>query len=184
MADKKSLWNEAGRAGLILGGVSLFYMVCNFLLGKVGADSVIATALAGLVSFLIWAVKFGACIYLMRFFMKSYAKCNDGVTNSDTFKFGCAVALLSALIYSAGYMAYVMFIEPDVFSKSLEVFAENPMVTSDMMDMMEQMIPRMPTMTFFTNLFYCWMFGTVLSAIFSRNIPSTNPFENNTSDNQ
>ena len=38
------------------------------------------------------------------------------------------------------------------------------------------MIPRLPTFSFFVNLFYCWLFGTVLSAILSRNIPSRNPF--------
>lgn len=184
MTDKRALWNEAGRAGLILGGVSLLYMVCNFLLGKVGGDNALAIGLASLVSLLLWAVKFGACIFLMRFFMKRFAKTNEDVTNSDTFKFGRATALLSALIYSAGYLAYVLFIDPDVFNKSIELFAENPMVTSDMMGQMEQMVAKMPTISFFMNLFYCWIFGTVLAAIFSRNIPSTNPFENNTTDNQ
>lgn len=184
MTDKKALWNEAGRAGLILGGVCLFYMVCNFLLGKVGEGNAMMAVLASLVSFLLWAVKFGACLYLMRFFMKAFAKSNPGVDNSDTFKFGCAVAILSALIYSAGYMAYVMFIAPDTFSQSIEMFRDNPMMTQEALDMMEQMIPKMPTITFFTNLIYCWLFGTVLSAIYSRNIPSRNPFENDTTDEQ
>lgn len=184
MTDKKALWNDAGKDGLILGAISLFYMACNFLLGKVGENSAMVAVLASLVGFVLWAVKFGACIYLMKFFMKAFAKANPGVDNSDTFKFGCAVALLSALIYSAGYLAYVTFLEPDIFSKSIEMFADNPMMTSDALDMMEQMIPRMPAMTFFANLFYCWIFGTVLSAIFSRNIPSRNPFENDTTDEQ
>ena len=184
MTDKKALWNDAGKDGLILGAVSLFYMVCNFLLGKVGENSAMMSILAALVGFVLWAVKFGACIYLMKFFMKAFAKANPDVDNSDTFKFGCAVAILSALIYSAGYMAYVTFIEPDTFSKSLEVFADNPMMTSDALDMMEQMMPKMPTMTFFTNLIYCWLFGTVLSAIFSRNITSRNPFDKDTTDEQ
>ena len=50
------------------------------------------------------------------------------------------------------------------------------------MDMMEEMIPKLPTMTFFLNFFWCWLFGTVLSAIFSRNIPSSNPFAGNDSE--
>ena len=184
MIEKKTLWNDAGRAGLILGGVCVAYMLCNFLLGKVGGDNKIVMVLASLVSFLLWAVKFGACLFLMRFFMKKFASENPEVTNSETFRFGCAVAVLSALIYSAAYMAYVMFIAPDTFSQAIEVMADNPMITSEMMELMEQIIPKMPTMTFFLNFFYCWMFGNVLSAIYSRNIPSTNPFKNNTTDEQ
>lgn len=184
MTDKKALWNEAGKDGLILGAVSLLYMACNFLLGKIGEGSVAIAILASLAGFLLWAVKFGACIYLMKFFMKSFARENPGADNSDTFRFGCAIAILSALIYSAGYMAYVKFIAPDTFSKSIEMLSENPMMTPDALDMMEQMVPKMPTMTFFANLFYCWLFGTVLSAIFSRNIPSRNLFDKDTTDEQ
>ena len=50
------------------------------------------------------------------------------------------------------------------------------MVDANTMGQMEQMIPQMPTFSFFFNLIYCWLFGTVLSAIFSRNIPPQNPF--------
>lgn len=184
MTDKKALWNDAGKDGLILGAVSLFYMVCNLLLGKVGESGTAMTLLASLAAFLLWAVKFGACIYLMKFFMKAFAMENPDADNSDTFKFGCAIAILSALIYSAGYMAYVTFIAPDTFSKSIEMLADNPMMTAEAREMMEQMAPKMPAMTFFANLFYCWLFGTVLSAIFSRNIPSRNPFDKETTDEQ
>ena len=176
MTDKKALWNDAGKDGLILGAISLFYMACNFLLGKVGEGSAMVAILASLIGFVLWAVKFGACIYLMKFFMKTFAKANPGVDNSDSFKFGCAVALLSALIYSAGYLAYVTFLEPDIFSKSIEMFADNPMMTSDTMEVMEQMVPKLPRFGFFFNLIYCYIFGSALAAIFSRSIPSTNPF--------
>lgn len=184
MADKKALWNHAGKAGLVLGGISLLYMVCDLLLAKVDPGNQLAVVLAGFMSLLLWAAKFCACIFLMRHFMKSFVNANGDATNADSFRFGHATALLSALIYAGGYMAYVMYVDTSVFDKSLELMAENPMLTSDMMDMMEQMIPKMPAMTFFANLIYCWMFGTVLSAILSRNIPSRNPFQNNTTNDQ
>ena len=184
MTEKKTLWNDAGKAGLILGAVCLLYMACNFLLGKVDSDNRMFTLLSGLASFILWAVKFGACLWLMQYFMKRFSIENPEADNSDTFRFGCAVALLSALIYSAGYMAYVMFIAPDTFSQATEIMAENPLVTSDMLEQMEQIVPKMPTITFFMNFFYCWMFGTILSAIFSRNIPSENPFKDNKTDSE
>ena len=44
------------------------------------------------------------------------------------------------------------------------------------MTAVEEMIPRTPTIMFLVNFLYCWLFGTSLSAILSRNIPSRNPF--------
>ena len=85
-------------------------------------------------------------------------------------------ALLSALLYSAFYLAYTSFIAPDTFDTALEILRDNPYIDSNSMEQVEEMIPRMPTIAFFMNLVYCWLFGTVLAAIYSRNIPSQNPF--------
>ena len=86
------------------------------------------------------------------------------------------VALLSALLYSAFYLAYVSFIAPDTFEQALSVLEDNPMMDSNSMSAIEDMIPKMPTISFFVNLIWCWLFGTVLAAIFSRNVASKNPF--------
>jgi hypothetical protein len=85
-------------------------------------------------------------------------------------------ALLSALLYSGAYLAYTSFIAPDTFDQALDILRDNPMVDSATMSQMEQMMPKMPTIGFFMNLIWCWLFGTVLAAIFSRNIPPQNPF--------
>ena len=50
------------------------------------------------------------------------------------------------------------------------------MLTADQLDSMQELMPKLPTISFFANLIWCWLFGTVLAAIFSRNIPSRNPF--------
>ena len=36
----------------------------------------------------------------------------------------------------------------------------------------------MPEIVFFSNLFYCFLYGVVLSLILSRRIPSNDPFAN------
>ena len=48
------------------------------------------------------------------------------------------------------------------------------MFPAESLEAMEEM--NLGTISFFTNLIYCFLFGTVLSAILSRNIPSRNPF--------
>ena len=117
MNEKNIIWEHAGKAGLVLGGVSILYMVLTALTGKLAENAGSGlNILLTLVNFLLWIAKFGACIYLMRLFMQRFAKADPAADNN------------------------------------------------------------LPSFSFFVNLIYCWLFGTVLSAILSRNIPSRNPF--------
>ena len=176
MAEQKnSMLEQAGKAGLVLGGVSIVYMLLTMLTGKLAESG--PGFLLGLLNVLLWIGKLVACIYLMRFFILRFAMKDPTVDNSRAFRFGTLTALLSALIYSAFYLAYVSFIAPDTFEEALSVLTDNPMLDSNSISALEDMIPRMPTISFFVNLFWCWLFGTVLAAIFSRNISSKNPFD-------
>ena len=174
----KDIWDSAAKAGLVLGAVSCAYMGISQLLSAGMTGSTGAALLASLVGILLWVAKFVGCIYLMKFFMKRFASAHPGLTNNDTFKFGMATALLSALIYSGFYLAYVTIIAPDTFSNALETVMESygSMMGEDAIEAAQNM--NMASISFFTNLIYCFLFGTVLSSIFSRNIPSRNPFEN------
>lgn len=176
MAETKNLlWESAGKAGLVLGGVSIAYLLCTTLTGKV-AESGHAVFLMTVVNLFLWLAKFAGCIYLMRWFMLRYSQAEPEADNAGVFRFGMLTALLSALLYSGAYLAYTSFIAPDTFDQALDILRDNPMVDSATMSQMEQMMPKMPTIGFFMNLIWCWLFGTVLAAIFSRNIPPQNPF--------
>ena len=178
MTEKKNImWESAGKAGLVLGGVSIVYLLLTMLLGKVAENG--SAILMGLVNGLLWLAKFIACIYLMRLFMRKFAVAEPEADRNRVFRFGMITALLSALLYSAFYLAYVSFIAPDTFSQALDILADNPMMDSNSMSAVEEMIPRMPTISFFGNLIYCWLFGTILSAIFSASIRPQNPFTDN-----
>lgn len=175
--SRKDLWDAAGKAGLVLGLVSCAYVLLSSLLTRLGGGTGMAF-LSTILAFVLWAAKFAGCILLMKFFMKRFADAHPGVDNSDTFKFGMVTALLSALIFAAFDMAYMTWIAPDTMSKALEMVQESygSMLPAESFEAMEEI--NFGTVTFFTNLIYCFLFGTVLSAILSRNIPSRNPFEN------
>lgn len=173
MADKKTLWNNAGRAGIILGGIPIIYSMCTFLLSKVEG----AAVLTGLGNVILWAAKFVLCIWLMNVFMKQWYRSNEGMSRGELFKYGTIVALLSAIVYSAFYLAYLQFIAPDVLDQALETMQDMPQMDSNTSQMMESLLPKLPTITFFFNLGYCWLFGTILSSIFSSRIVSDNPFK-------
>ena len=172
--DSKILWSEASKTGLVLGGVSILYTLISSMMG--GAESGLVAGVLFALGTLLWIIKFAACLFLMRFFMLRFSQADPTADNNRVFKFGMLTALLSALLYSAFYLAYTSFIAPDTFDTALEILRDNPYIDSNSMEQVEEMIPRMPTIAFFMNLVYCWLFGTVLAAIYSRNIPSQNPF--------
>lgn len=174
MQEGKSIWNSAAVSGAVLGGVCVVYQLACMLLAKVDAPVV-----TGLVTTLLWLAKFVGCIWLMIFFMKRFALADAEVTNSDTFKFGVVTALYSALIYSAFYFAYAQFIAPDMFDEVFSVISESysSFMTEDMLEQMENLRPDMPKVLFVSSMLYCFIYGTVLSAILSRNIPASNPFK-------
>lgn len=179
---QKNMWNAAGKAGLILGLVSIAYMYINKWVGQ--AD--LPTFLNMLINGVAWCAKFGGCIWLMMFFMKRFTAENPDADNSRTFKLGTAIALLSALVFSAFSFADVAFISADTYTQQMEVLMEQmaPMFDSNTLSQMEKTMEKLPQITFFSNLIYCFLYGTILSAILSRNIPSKNPFADYKPDEQ
>ena len=171
---RKNLWNGAAKAGLVLGGVSSVYLFASQFMTNLELSGF----LSGLLSMLLWVAKFGGCIWLMMFFMKKFAAENEDVQNSTTFRFGMLAAFLSALVYSAVSFANVAFISADMFTEQMNALMQQmaPMMDSNTMSQMDKTMQNLPQLTFFSNLIYCSIFGTLLSAILSRNIPSRNPF--------
>ena len=175
MVERKNIWNGAAVAGWWLGGISSEYMAGTALLKMLEWGDVatfwLTTAL--------WLLKFIACIRLVRFFMLRFSRANPEADNRDTFRFGVLLSLLSALIFSAFYLAWCRFIQPDMFQEMVDTLAESlkSVASASQLKQMQEMVPDMPVYGFFSNLIYCWAFGTVLSAVFARNIPSRNPFQ-------
>ena len=176
MIDRHSIWDSAGKAGLVLGGICVLYLALTVLTGMVAGSSQTVAVIVSVLNALLWAAKFFGCLFLLRYFMLRFSASNPEAGSSDVFRFGTVTALLSALVYSGCYLAYVSLINPDIFSESMQILKDNPMMDKATMEAMENMIPMMPTYALFGNLIYCWIFGTILSAIYSRNIPSNNPF--------
>ena len=171
---QKNMWNTAGKAGLFLGLTSTAILFISQSLGQIEIPSILNTIL----SFVLWAAKFVGCIWIMKFFMKKFASENGSVTNSGTFRLGMAMALLSALVYSAFAFANVAFISPDLFEGQIDAVMQQmgPMMDSNTQSLMETYLENLPQITFISNLIYCFLYGMILSFILSRNIPRKDPF--------
>ena len=176
--SKKDFWDGAGKAGLVLGLVPIVYMLIEQLLLQDAAQKLGALPTT-LITFLLWAAKFAGCILLMRWFMERFAARYDGVTRREASRYGTAIALTSALIYSAFVLAWSKFIDPEMFTRAFEQAAEqySAFLDSNTTAMMEQMQDKMPVISFFSNFIYCFLYGTVLSSILSSRVgKDTDPF--------
>jgi hypothetical protein len=172
--DSKTLWNEAGRVGFVFGG---FSSLC--LLLKEGAaltNSMFLTQAAGII---LWAVEFFGCILLMKKYMLDLRDKFDGVTVMDTYHFGRRIALLSGLIL-ASVDAFVTMKLP---TETLESFVTevNNAVSAKMGGGYEgdvgRFVDKLPLYTFIFQWLYCFLYGSLLSAIMSRYIYLQGPFQ-------
>lgn len=173
-ALQRNMWNSAGKAAIFLGLISSAYLFITQYMEHLKLPAFAG----GLLGFILWAAKFGGCIWLMTFFMKKFAGGNSSADNSSTFRFGMITAFLSALIFSAAAFADVAFIHPDKYTEAIDSAMQTyvKMLDSNTMNALDNVMGKLPQITFFSNLIYCFIYGTVLSAILSRSIPSTDPF--------
>ena len=166
---RRHIWNDAAKAGLALGLVSSAYLLIMRALGNTGETPVFPALMA---SFVLWAGKFAGCIYLMLFFMKKFAADNQVSDQRILQKFGYATALLSAIIYAGVSFADIVYISPELVQEQMQAMMQNysALLDSNSANMMEKMMHEMPKITFFSNLIYCFAYGSVLSSIISRMI--------------
>ena len=112
--------------------------------------------------------------------MMKFVHCNPESTNTDTFKLGAKIALLSALVFAVITVADQLYIFPEyyqtIYSAALEEYAK--ILPAEQVKEIKDMLVQAPKISFFGTFLYCAAYGTVLSFILSRNIPSRNPFNN------
>ena len=176
--NRSILWNEGGKAALALGAVSVVYNILVTLLSKLSGGTAIA-ATVSVVGFLLWAAKFAGCIFLMRFFMLQIVKKYPGASNRDTFRFGRISALLSSLIVAAYSLASILLTSEEKIVAEINSKLGESMSMLDLnsQNAMQAVLDNIQVYVFFSVLIYCFLFGYILSLILSRNIPSSNPFE-------
>lgn len=173
------IWNEGSKAALALGAVPVLYTCITTLIAGMGTDNVALTLGSTVMTFILWAAKLVICILLMRRSMRSLVKNYEGVDNAATNKFGLVMAFLSAVIVAAFSLANISIISPDTYKSVIDTAMQSyaPMMDANSLAAMDGILNNLPTIAFFSQLIYCFLFGAILSAILSRNIPPRDPFE-------
>ena len=175
---RSNRWNEAARYGLIFGGISSAYIYMDRLVVLLGLTGTFGS----LLSFVLWAAKFVGCIKLMKYAMRKFSQDNPSAERSDIFRLGRNIAVLSALVFSTFAVADIMYISTEYYQAAYTTIITEMSKTlpAQNVEEIKNMLVDLPKYTFIGNFIYCSLYGIVLSFILSRNIPSQNPFINNT----
>ena len=172
--DNKTLWNEAGRVGFVFGG---FSSLC--LLLKEGAALTGSNFLVTAAAVILWAVEFFGCILLMKKYMLDLRDKYDGASIEDVYHFGRRVALLSGLILAAVDAFITMKLPPETVENVVSELstAVSSQFGSGYVGEVGRFVDTLPLYTFIGQWLYCFLYGSLLSAIMSRYIFMQNLFQ-------
>ena len=176
-ATKKIFWNYAGTAGLMLGMISSTNMFIGQYLSTLVESRILITVVGGL----LWCAETGGCLGLMYFYMKRFASEFPSEDRKRIHRLGVAIAFFSALIYAAMTFANIAYISADYFADAFQQLIQNAAsaLDSNSRALMVKIMDNLPQIAFFSNLIYCFIFGTIVSSILSRIIctPSQPKFD-------
>lgn len=170
--ETKIIVNKAAIGGAALGIISGGYALLSPALSG-------STATA-LLSIPLWAAKFVACIFVMKYFMTQLCQESPEAEGADTRKLGMFMALFSAIITAACTYISFEFIYPDAMAQSMDQVWQlyGNLLDDNSRTVLEKMEDIMPQVQFFSTLFWCVIYGSVLAAILSSRIPGNDPFRN------
>ena len=173
--DSKTLWNEAGKTGLVFG---LFSSLCLAL--KEGAALTGSTFLVQAAAIILWAVEFFGCILLMKNYMLKLRDKYPGADQLDLYHFGRRVGLLSGLILASVDALLIMKLPQETVADVVGELTSSvsSQLGSGYETQVEQIVDKLPLYTFIFQWLYCFLYGSLLSAIMSRYIFAQNYFQN------
>ena len=181
-ATKKIFWNYAGIAGLMLGMISS----ANMFIGQYLSTMELSNAMTTIVGGLLWCAETAGCICLMYFYMKKFSLEFPSEDRKTIHRLGVAIAFFSALLYSAMTFANIAYFSVDYFSGAYQEIMQTaaPSLDSNSRALLTKFMENLPQIAFFSNLIWCFLFGTIASAIISRNIFAPKVFSEKKTDEE
>lgn len=173
-------WNNAALAGLVMGVATIAADYLTTLPALLGGGAV-----GAILSYILKIAKIVACVCLFRILMVRF---HDTVQTdySRLQRYGLKIALFSSILVAGFSLAQILVLNPDSFNQIMaEVLSSyQSMMDSNTMAAMEKMMAKLPAITFFSSLVYCYIWGWVLSTTFARRFFPVNVFGERAEDNQ
>jgi hypothetical protein len=163
--DNTLLWNEAAKAGLLFGLVSVSCLALKELTILSGS-----LFLAQAAAIVLWAVEFFGCILLMKKVQLDLRDKYEGVKMVDTHLLGRRAALLSGLLLASAQALVIMYMPEETMNQLVSSVTETVPMSASQKDQMDGMLDKLPVLTFLFQWMYCFLYGTILSTLISRYI--------------
>lgn len=168
-----SSWNSASVAGLIMGAATIILTIISSLLARTGGIG------GGILQSFYLLIKIAACILIFKKLMTRFMDSFEGVDRRRLYNYGLKIALLSAIIVAGYSLLTIVLADPetlkDTMNKAIEAYSSQ--LDSNSIAAFEAMQGKIPSITFFATLIYCFLWGWILSAIESRGLISDDPFD-------
>ena len=170
-------WNSAAVAGLVMAVATIAADYITSLPALLGAGGFA-------VSLLVYILKFAkiiACVYVFRLLMLRFHN-TVSVDYTRLQHYGLKVALFSSILVAGFSLVQILVINPDTMSQMIQE-VENTyqnLMDSNTMAAMEKMMSKLPAITFFSSLIYCYLWGWILSTTFARRLFPIDPFGDRT----
>lgn len=161
-------WQSAALNGLLLSVVTIVYSLISTIFNP-----------GSFVTIVLWTVKFGACIYLLYYFMKQYSSQFETISYGESFRYGSLISVFSSIVCSCFAFLSITFIFPEQLDQSLAAMQsviENGNYNDEQIDAINQVSGKLPQIMLFWSLFYYSVFGIIVSAIVANYTKKTNPF--------
>lgn len=171
MCTNKSFWNSAAINGLLF---SLITIIASLLQS--------AFKIEGIMSILLWCVKFGGCVYLLYYYMKQYSKTAEVVSYGETFRYGLALCVFSSIVCTCYMFISITWLFPetiDVAMEQIQAVVATGEYTSEQEDAIFNVADRLPQLSIITCLIYYIVMGVVMSSIIANFTKKTDPFAEN-----
>ena len=167
-----SSWNSASVAGLIMGAATIILTIISSLLARTGGVG------GGILQSFYLLIKIAACILIFKKLMTRFMDSFEGVDRRRLYNYGLKIALLSAIIVAGYSLLYAIRHSVDNIEAMNQVTqAYASQLDSNSIAAFEAMQGKIPSITFFATLIYCFLWGWILSAIESRGLISDDPFD-------
>ena len=162
----------------MFGLVSVAYNYISIYLGSLVGSSFLLNFFASVGVWLLRVAKIVGLILLMRACMTRLTRNYSEVTNGDTFLLGIAISALSAIIVAGFTLLDCTVLLPTHYQDVMnQVMAElQPSMDANLRSAMEDVLSNFSGIMFWSTLFYCILYGVILSRILSRRIPAQDPF--------
>ncbi len=172
--ERRLLWNEAAKAGLLLGLFTGIFIFANTMLPKLLTGGKGLAVLSVIISTVLWLVKFVGCLALLRYFMMNFSSKFKGVTVPVIFRFGVITALTSALIVAGINLLNLTLISSEDMQSIIDTTLQSYGSISQLSDsdrvILDRTVSHLPQISFFVTLGYCFLYGTLASRILANTI--------------